>query len=399
MVYPGGRGRRNQLPVGPSTTTLRVPALPCRHLDVEASYWSRTPEHTAVHPWGDCGSSSSGVYRLYPGIAGHPLPRTDASCDKRSPRRDRGSTPDFPCSVKLGYRSQYKDTIIKHKYRVGQKKKPIPHFEIPKLELLQSIVSCIQWSGSLPQWSADSTEHSHTQFVKKPKSKANGIKYYSQICRHLDHEEKIRMFDLASAAHESTSTDPLYDADSDIEDLASDTGEGITGHPAAKRDRRRGTSDFFSANATGPPPNPLTSSTPRTFATSTTGFQLRLRPHITRAEIDVVAMDFRIPNLHVSIRDFLSHYLYDQETRRIAGRQGTIGSALLPFDEIRVWYAFRAQNYDSNGSLRPPQRLFASPPSSDWPSGRCDTALFRESVDVGSPQRPGPGLKGWCFAR
>ena len=55
---------------------------------------------------------------------------------------------------------EYKQIVLDLGLRVG-KGGPIRHFEIPKLELLQSITSCIQWSGSLPQWSADITERLH----------------------------------------------------------------------------------------------------------------------------------------------------------------------------------------------------------------------------------------------
>ena len=51
----------------------------------------------------------------------------------------------------------YKQVIIDNGLCVG-KRGTIKHFEIPKLELLQSIVACIQWSGTLPQWSADITD-------------------------------------------------------------------------------------------------------------------------------------------------------------------------------------------------------------------------------------------------
>jgi hypothetical protein len=79
----------------------------------------------------------------------------------------------------------YKQVILDNHYRVGTKKL-INHFEIPKLELLHSVVPCIQWSGALPQWSADQTEYSHIDFIKQPKSKTNGHNYSSQICQHLD---------------------------------------------------------------------------------------------------------------------------------------------------------------------------------------------------------------------
>ena len=50
-----------------------------------------------------------------------------------------------------------KQIILDLGLRTGKKGNTIPHFEIPKLELLQSIIPSIMRSGSLPQWSADVT--------------------------------------------------------------------------------------------------------------------------------------------------------------------------------------------------------------------------------------------------
>ena len=91
----------------------------------------------------------------------------------------------------------YKQVILDHHLRVG-KRGPISNFEIPKLELLQSIVSCIQWSRTLPQWSADVTECLHIDFIKTPRENTNGHDYPSQICRHLDRQEKCRYFNLTT---------------------------------------------------------------------------------------------------------------------------------------------------------------------------------------------------------
>ena len=90
----------------------------------------------------------------------------------------------------------YKPIILNNHYRVGKGNTPMTHFKIPKLELLHSVVACIQWLGALPQWSADQMEYSHINFIKQPKLKTNGHNYSSQICRHLDRAEKIRFFDL-----------------------------------------------------------------------------------------------------------------------------------------------------------------------------------------------------------
>jgi hypothetical protein len=76
---------------------------------------------------------------------------------------------------------------------------PILHWEIPKLELLQSVVSNIKSNGVASQWSADFTEHAHIPLVKDPARAGNNQRYESQVCRYLDHLEKIRNFDLATA--------------------------------------------------------------------------------------------------------------------------------------------------------------------------------------------------------
>jgi len=63
---------------------------------------------------------------------------------------------------------EFKQIILDLGLHVGKKGNTIPHFEIPKLELLQSIIPSIMWSGALPQWSADVTERLHINLIKKP---------------------------------------------------------------------------------------------------------------------------------------------------------------------------------------------------------------------------------------
>jgi len=110
----------------------------------------------------------------------------------------------------------FKQFILDLCLRVGKKGNPMSHFQIPKLEFLQSIVSCIVWSGTLPQWSADVTERLHIDFIKAPRENTNNHDYYSQICRHLDRDKKRRHFDLATAIHTATNVDvpPLPQAHS-----------------------------------------------------------------------------------------------------------------------------------------------------------------------------------------
>ncbi|KAF8833917.1 hypothetical protein BDN67DRAFT_873321, partial [Paxillus ammoniavirescens] len=69
------------------------------------------------------------------------------------------------------------------------------NWEIPKMELLQSVVYSIHLSGVVMQWSADPTEHAHVQEIKAPAQAGNNQNYYNQIARHLDRLEKCFRFD------------------------------------------------------------------------------------------------------------------------------------------------------------------------------------------------------------
>ena len=97
---------------------------------------------------------------------------------------------------------QHKQAILDAGARRG-KKKPLDHFQIPKLELLQSVVTTIKLSGPPCQWSANFTEHAHIEVVKNPARSGSNHDHESQICRYLDRLEKIRNFTLATSIRDA----------------------------------------------------------------------------------------------------------------------------------------------------------------------------------------------------
>jgi hypothetical protein len=132
---------------------------------------------------------------------------------------------------------------------------------------------------------------------------------------------------------------------------------------------------------------------PRT-ATSTTAFHLNLRADTSRVGIRDISAQFAIPDLLPALRDFFSHYLRDQQSRTVAGRRGPLQNASVPFEHVRVWHSVRVQLKGGYSSIpTPADKLFASPPSDEWPTGRCDTAIFSKDAE-GGPTRPPPGLDG-----
>lgn len=134
---------------------------------------------------------------------------------------------------------------------------------------------------------------------------------------------------------------------------------------------------------------------PRTFATATTAFHLNLRADSSRASIEDISTQFSIPDFLPALRDFLSHFIHDQQNRAIAGRRGPLWNASAPFEDVRVWHSVRVQTWSghSPNTPAPADKLFASPPSPEWPTGRCDTAIFAINAE-GGPALPPPGLDG-----
>ena len=288
----------------------------------------------------------------------------------------------------------YKQVILDLGLRVG-KGGPICHFEIPKLELLQSIVPCIQWLGGLPQWSADVTEHLHIVYIKTPHENTNGCNYPPQICCNLNRQEKCRYFDLATKIQATISAEPYLadqaaDPDWIFDTQANDDEDWKLELPCISQafGPPQATTDLFAIAAHDQlQPNPVCF--PRTFATTTTAFHLNICANLTRSTIDEISAQYAIPDLLQATRDFFSHFLRDQNTRTIAGKRGPIWNANIPFEEIRVWHSVRVQTYSQlSPNVTTPQKLFASPPSEEWPTRRSDMAIFAQDAIAGPLQPP-----------
>jgi len=150
----------------------------------------------------------------------------------------------------------------------------------------------------------------------------------------------------------------------------------------------RVTPDLFAAAAVcqeEPQPTPFS----RTFATPTTAFHLNNRASVSRSTIDELSVYHEIPTLLQATCDFFSHFLHDQTTRTITGKRGPAWNATPPFEQVRVWHSIQVQTYSQCGpGVAPPQKLFASPPTEEWPDGRCDTALFAQDTTSGPLQPP-----------
>ena len=298
-----------------------------------------------------------------------------------------------------------KQAILLAKARVGAGNNPIDNFFIPKLEFFHSVATSICWSGAPIQWSADATERAHIDVVKVPSENTNNGQYGPHICRHLDRDEKGRLFDLATAIHEAGGDlgSIIYGSadDSGDEELDDDLNVGWIGEldtvTTACGPSRKQVDLFAAANAlaarvssediTGIP-QPL-----RTFSTPWAAFNVNRKPDIPKISIDALAEMYKLPDLRPALLDFVSQYPGNPSSHHIGGRRGTHPDPRLPFTDVIVWYSLRMQTYSSDDeSVTDPRRLNAIPPCESWPLGRYDTALFVHdyehpavSPDVGLP--------------
>jgi hypothetical protein len=295
---------------------------------------------------------------------------------------------------------RYKQSIIAAGARCGESGNVLEHWQIPKLELMQSVVPSIPDSSPAIQWTADTTERAHIDLIKDPASSTNNREYEAQICRALDRLEKCRGFELATrirewergmaptAAADGDGSDDKIVYNTDSEDDDADSGlplDGLT-------DNQRISDYFLKARQPG---GGQELRPPRTFVDGPTAFQLNFDPAIGSAKIDDVAETYGLPDLRAALGDYLARARAGQ-TFTVEGQRRSRQDVALPFERMQIWQKARIQQklYHDGNIVLPPQTLVAHPAKRDWPHGRYD------SVVVNVDDRftwPNSGLKGLPF--
>ena len=306
-------------------------------------------------------------------------------------------------SESLSLFHKHKQAITAAGARRG-KKGPINHWQIPKLELLQSVVSSIQLNGVACQWSADITEHAHIPLVKDPARSGNNQGYESQICRYLDRLEKIRNFDLAIAIR---SAGVHFGAVPDKEGVRQGDEEGQDDEEEEIVDENftvSSTSELLSllSTASGYHPESPRSITdffhraelikrgllsnqsslcPRRTYRSADNivYHLGRDPTYPRQSMTDAAQLFCIPDLPAAIGDFISRIRSNPTNGfiNIVGGRRLIPN-LSPVFYLQIWNKLRLQTtaYHHPHNILPPATMNFAPPSDSWPCGHFDSAIF-----------------------
>lgn len=290
----------------------------------------------------------------------------------------------------------HKAAILEAGARRG-KKRSINHFNIPKLELFQSMESSIRSNGANIQWSADGTEHAHITEIKSPANSGNNQNYEEQICRYLDRLDKVRRFELATSIRSEResrlrgSHQPLDSAvtdDHDTDALPPSAGQGeLSSMPSCNTEDVQELSvsthtviNYFQEAAAlvrGESPNapkPF-----RTFSAGTSAFHLNRDASYKLMTVDAVAQTFGLPDLRFAIMHYVQKCVSGEQHIHSVGDRRPNFSALqlLPFKNVQVWTRVRIQTvsfFPPHPTL-PPETLEAEPPSARHPSGKYDSVL------------------------
>jgi hypothetical protein len=300
----------------------------------------------------------------------------------------------------------HKQAVLNARVRLGSKNNPINDFYIPKLEMMQSLTSSIQLLGAAIQWSTDVTEHCNITLIKDPARSGNNKDYDVQICRHLDRDEKIRLFDLATSVRQARTADvgspPVSQntlSDNEDSDSGSDMDDPCSPIPTTQLGKRSTPTNYFLAAQRlleDPPsrtPRPL-----RTFSTLSTSFHLTHRANKTRMTIDDAALKFNLPDLRPALADYVQRVKTNTHFQhKIGGRRIAAAASVLPFTDIQVWHSVRVQMPVINDALQvmSPETVHTCPPCKEWPFGRYDPVLLSDDLDA---VWPGCGITGMLFS-
>ncbi|KAG0705982.1 hypothetical protein DFH29DRAFT_872715 [Suillus ampliporus] len=264
-------------------------------------------------------------------------------------------------------------------------KKPINNWFIPKLELLQSITSSTHKVGALIQWSVDATEHAHVSEIKDPAQCINNNDYDPHICRHLDHEEKLRCFAITTTLKSHPKSHDLDCSPVDVpkedegeeDDIDYDKREPSDPWTALLEEMNHMciTTNYFSkAKQFATLSCREFAYPPQMFIGGTTAIHLNYDLSRGGVKVEDISIDYNILDLHVTLSDFLQR---DARARgvvhEVASRRRPLIDCppILPFNRVQVWHSVCLQqtSFHDSSIILPAQTIHTSPSGPGWPKG------------------------------
>jgi hypothetical protein len=116
---------------------------------------------------------------------------------------------------------------------------------------------------------------------------------------------------------------------------------------------------------------------PRSFMGGRTAINIARDPKTNCGNIDHIANEFQIPDLHTAIADYLQRET-SKQPHTVSGPRLSADDCPLPFTHLAVWHTVRLQQtpVHSVSDLDPARTIASFPPSSSWSHGRSDAVIF-----------------------
>ncbi|KAH8109742.1 hypothetical protein DFH11DRAFT_1515182 [Phellopilus nigrolimitatus] len=261
-----------------------------------------------------------------------------------------------------------KVALSKAGVRDGKMKKG--KFNIPKLELMQNVERLIKALGSVAQFSSDQTERCHIEMAKIPYRSTNRKEYASQMCRFLDRQERVRLFDWLLEWNKCQ-TDATADFPAGTTAAERRHSNMIT---SDDRHMRQSTYEHL-VNIFLPATVPSYFEHKRAICNDTTAIIIPSR-HSQRHLGLIAAMAlYGIPDLRKELIQYFksADFGVDRNGLRV----------LLPFNTMHTWWNVSVQlrHPQDEDSALPKVKVLATPPSKNLPLGRYNFVLCKESPD------------------
>lgn len=281
--------------------------------------------------------------------------------------------------VALAEFHHFKNEIIKARGRRG-KHDIIPHFRIPKLELMQGVTDSVRLLGAPYQYTSDVTERLHHFYAKQPYRFSNGHNYHPQCVRYLDREEKVRHFDFYTRL-KVNGISLLNEMVDEAKEVATDYPESEWISRVLPDERHvtvKGTVDFFAKVRS------------RILRDNTIAILLNARAHALMT-IDEASTSFGLPDLRPALGDYVAGRSYDDRGGVRRSRDG----CELPFTHINVWHNMRFQRRSAQDSrvLLPPQTIQALPRSNTMLHGRGNPVVIQDPNSTGAQTSESPNIR------
>ena len=256
-----------------------------------------------------------------------------------------------------------KGAILQAGARCGKATK-INHFQIPKLELLQSFGRSIHNSGTLIQYTADVSEYLLISHCKDVFTRTNRQRsgFTQQIVLRLDREESIRRFDLYSLLLEkgaglTNSLFPESDGDPRYVDPALDWVQCVAPEEVNRFQGPRSFNNHFLKGIVSEDSN--------------TAFHVTVKADFADKSSKYMADTYTLPDFPHRLQAYIDSIPCDHS--RLPGRL------------LKGWLKFHLQLQSrlNPRKLMPSQQVQALPPSNEHPLGKCNTVLVHYTPPSG----------------